>query len=358
MGDGISRIRSVKPSTNVLPKVCSCCCHSAIGQGVTQMAIKTAIIGLGIMGRRMLEHMTLHSDFSVHAIWDPDPSACQDAQSVAPAAVLAASADEAIEGADLVYLACPPEPRKAYALAAAKLGKAVFLEKPLGIDIDESRDLVQQLTALGVPTAVNFTQAAGDALTNISEAAKSGALGQLLGVDIIVTYANWPRAWQKEADWLRFRSEGGMTREVISHFLFFSERILGPLELVWAQPDYPEQGDLCETHVAARLINQAGLPVTIMGSVGGAQPDRQEVTIKGTTTSRRVSDFYRDAFSTGDHFEAMGVDPDDPRATSLKVQLDDLALLMAGKPNRLATIQEALRVQILIEGILASGQSS
>ena len=38
---------------------------------------------------------------------------------------------------------------------------------------------------------------------------------------------------------------------------------------------------------------------------------------------------------------------------ALKAQLDDLVLLMNGKPNRLATIQEALRVQILIEGILA-----
>jgi hypothetical protein len=30
-----------------------------------------------------------------------------------------------------------------------------------------------------------------------------------------------------------------MTREVISHFLFFSERILGPLSVVWARPSYP-----------------------------------------------------------------------------------------------------------------------
>ena len=36
--------------------------------------------------------------------------------------------------ADIVYLACPPVPRKAYALAAAGQGKAVFLEKPLGIN--------------------------------------------------------------------------------------------------------------------------------------------------------------------------------------------------------------------------------
>jgi predicted dehydrogenase len=319
------------------------------------MTIKTAIIGLGIMGQRMLEHMVRHPDFTVVAIWDPDTDACHAAQNLAPDAKLAPGAQEAIVAADLVYLACPPAPRKAYALAAAKQGKAVFLEKPLGVDIAESRDLVAQLGASGVPAAVNFSQAAGDALTDISAAAQAGKLGDLVGGDIIVTYPHWPRAWQKSADWLRFADEGGMTREVISHFLFFSERILGPLKLVWAQPDYPAQGGLCETHVAARLVNAEGLPVTVLGAVGGAQPDRQELTIKGTKTSRRVTEFYRDAVSSGGAFEPMAPDPADPRATSLKAQLDDLALLIAGKPHRLATIDEALRVQILVEGILAGG---
>lgn len=317
------------------------------------MSIKTAIIGFGIMGQRMLEHMMLHPQFDVTALWDPDPEACILAQKAAPKAALSASASGAIAAADLVYLACPPAPRKAYALEAAKLGKAVFLEKPLGVDVAQSRDLVAQLTASGAPMAVNFTQAAGAALSDITAAARRGDLGALAGADIIVTYPHWPRAWQKSADWLRYRAEGGMTREVISHFIFFSERLLGPLELVWAQADYPAQPELCETHVAARLVNAAGLPVSILASIGGAQPDRQELTIKGTKTSRRVSDFYRDAVSDGGPFTPVAADPADPRAASLKAQLDDLALHVAGKPNRLATIDEALRVQILVEAILA-----
>lgn len=316
------------------------------------MAFKTAIIGLGIMGQRMLEHMSQHPDFSVSAVWDPDQTACVEAHALAPASKIAQSAEDAIADADLVYLACPPAPRKAYALAAAEQGKAVFLEKPLGVDVVESRDLVQQLTASGVPAAVNFTQAAGAALHDISNAVAAGDLGQLMGVDIIVTYPNWPRDWQKAADWLRFRDEGGMTREVISHFLFFSERILGPLELVWTQPSYPTQFDLCETHIAARLLNSNGLPVTIMGSVGGAQPDRQEVTIKGAKTSRRISNFSNDTVSTGGEFTPVGESPADPRATSLKAQLDELVLCLEGKPHRLATLDEALRVQVLIESIL------
>ncbi len=145
-----------------------------------------------------------------------------------------------------------------------------------------------------------------------------------------------------------------MTREVISHFLFFSERLLGPLSVVTAHPTYPADPDLCETHLLARLETTDGKPVTIMASVGGAQPDRQELTIKGSKTSRRISEFYLDATSGGGPFTPTAPPPIDPRATSLKAQLDVLLLCINGKPHRLATLEEALRVQKLVEKMLAS----
>lgn len=316
------------------------------------MAIKTAIIGLGIMGRRLLEHMLLHPAYDPAFLWDPSPENAALALEIAPHARLCDSAGAAMAGADLVYLACPPEPRKAYALEAAAQGKALFLEKPLGVDVQASADLVQRIGAFDVPAAVNFTQAAGAALTDISAASKAGRMGDLSGVDIVVTYAAWPRAWQQAADWLRFRGEGGMTREVISHFLFFSERIHGPLTLVWARPAYPADPALCETHMLARLENAAGVPVTIMASVGGAQPDRQELTVKGSQCSYRVSEFHAVSVSDGTAFQPAAPQDSDPRSTSLRVQLDDLQAMMAGKPHRLATLPEALRVQRLIEAML------
>ncbi len=307
------------------------------------------IIGLGIMGRRMLEHMVLHSNFAPGLLWDPSPEACDAAIALAPDAQIARSTEEVIAGADLVYLACPPVPRKAYALAAAEAGKAVFLEKPLGIDIGESRDLVAQLEAANVPAAVNFTQAAGEALAHIIG---DEARGAERGIDIVVTYPAWPRAWQKEADWLRFSDEGGFTREVISHFLFFSSRVLGPLRLKWAQPGYPADRALCETHMAARLENADGIPVSVFASVGGQQPDRQEMTVKGAARSYRVSEFYLLSVSEGGPFEAVSAPPADPRAVSLKAQLDELDKAMRGDVHKLATPSEALHVQELIEGML------
>jgi predicted dehydrogenase len=317
------------------------------------MAIKTAIIGLGIMGRRMLEHMLKHPAYEPAFLWDPNPANMALARDLAPGAVLASSAEAAIAGSDLIYLACPPVPRRDYALMAAAQGKALFLEKPLGVDIAASADLVARIAASGVPAAVNFTQAAGAALTDVAADAHAGGMGALAGIDIVVTYNAWPRAWQVGADWLRYRDEGGMTREVISHFLFFSERVLGPLSLVWARPSYPADPKLCETHLLARLETAEGVPVSVLASVGGAQPDRQEVTVKGASRSHRIADFYAVSTSDGGAFQRMTPEGIDPRATSLKAQLDDLEAMIAGRPHRLATLDEALRVQRLIEAMLA-----
>ena len=313
---------------------------------------KVAIIGLGIMGRRMLQHMRIHEKFEPNYLWDPDKNACEKAIEVDTESKIMDSPEEAINAADLVYIACPPKVREAYAIDAAQKGKALFLEKPLGIDVEHSKNFIKRLKNFHVPIAVNFTQAAGLALNDLLHAKSNGELGEMIGVDIIVTYPKWPREWQKEADWLRFKAEGGMTREVISHFLFFSERVLGQLELKWAKVVYPKDDLLCETDVLARLETHDGKCVNILASVGGVQPDRQEMTIRGTKTSRRVSEFYKDFESNGGEFLPLRNEPKDPRAVSLKAQLDHLFLNYKRMPNQLASLDEAYRVQTLIEAIL------
>ena len=317
------------------------------------MTTNVAIIGLGIMGTRMLQHMRKHKEFNPNYLWDPNPIACEKAIKLDSETKIMKNANEAIMKADLVYLACPPTVRETYAMKTVEMGKALFLEKPFGIDVQNSKNFLEKLKKYHVPIAVNFTQAAGVVLKDLLESKNNGEMGEILGVDIIVTYPSWPRKWQKEADWLRFKKEGGMTREVISHFLFFTERVLGPLKVMWAHTSYPIDPLLCETSVLAKLENKDGLPVNIFASVGGVQPDRQEFTIKGSKKSRKVAEFYKDSESVGDNFISLREEPKDPRAVSLKSQLDHLKLKINNNPNSLATIDEAFRVQKLVEEILS-----
>jgi predicted dehydrogenase len=159
------------------------------------MTHKMALIGLGIMGRRMLDNVHLHPAFEVSGVWDPSPEALAKTRELMPDAPVASSAAAAMQGADVVYLACPPGPRKAYALAAAAAGQGVFMEKPLGTDNASSRDLVQQLRSARLPSVVNFTQASSRGFEELRRAIDADEMGELLGIDIVVQYPAWPRAW-------------------------------------------------------------------------------------------------------------------------------------------------------------------
>ena len=317
------------------------------------MTHKIAIIGLGIMGRRMLENALQHPAFEVCGVWDPSPASVAKTLEMAPSVHIAAHAQAAMGGADVVYLACPPGPRKTYALQAAAAGQGVFMEKPLGTDNAQSRDLVAQLRQARLAGVVNFTQAASRGFEELNRAIAAGETGKLLGIDIVVNYPTWPRAWQKDADWLRLRDEGGYTREVISHFLFLAGRFLGPLTLQHASARYPQDPTLCELDMLARLTTADGRPVTVMATTGGQQPDRQEVTVRGSRMNYQFREFYQMWRSDGGPWvEAVDWRSEDPRTSALQRQLSEVDLWLRGKPHKLATAEEALAVQELVEAML------
>lgn len=315
---------------------------------------KVAVIGLGIMGRRMLGNLQSHPRFEIAGMWDPSEASVRAAREAHPDTPVMASAQALIDArvADVVYIACPPEWHKQYALMAIEAGVAVFTEKPLGVDIPDSEDLVARLEGAGAPNVVNFVQASCEALEITQTALAKGQLGEITGVDIIVQYKQWPRDWQVAADWLRFREAGGYIREVVSHFIFLTERLFGPARVEFSQPRYPSNPALCETHLAARL-DCGGIPVNVFGSCGGVGPDRQEVTIWGSKESYRISDFYFLATSDGAEWRDALPPDADPRATTLQRQLSNVALWLDGEPHPLPSARDALSVQRVIEGMLA-----
>ena len=76
------------------------------------------------------------------------------------------------------------------------------------------------------------------------------------------------------------------------------------------------------------------------------------MTIKGSNHSYRITEFHLLSKSDGGSFKPVYPPPVDPRAVSLKAQLDELSKALAEEPHRLATAAEALHVQELIEAML------
>ncbi len=317
---------------------------------------RVVIIGLGVIGRRMLASMPDQERLEVIGGWDLGAEARASAAADFPRLNVAESAEALIAApeADIVYIGVPPRAHGAYARAAIAAGKAVFCEKPLGVVLAESRDLVALVEESGATQAVNLSLAGARSVTAMRDALAAGSLGKISGADIRLHFNRWPRGWQESATWLAGRAEGGFTREVATHFLYLAGTLLGPGRLVSASVAYPEDPVAAESHVLARLEFD-GTPVTLAGSVGGAGPDLVEFTLWGSRKSLRLTDFYRLWSSTGEDWAAELPEIGSPALDAYMLQLDELVKLMDGAPNVLPDFRTALGVQELVEAILASG---
>lgn len=315
-----------------------------------------AFIGLGIMGRRMLTNMQAHGGFSFAGGWDPSAEAAATACGSFPELPIAPSAAALMEDdrTDLVYIACPPAHHADHALAAIAAGKAVLCEKPLAVDPAQGRLMVERAEAAGVAAAVNFPFADARAANAIAAALDEGAVGAVAGIDVRVHFARWPRDWQADARWLAQRAQGGFVREVLSHFIYLTHRLLGPARLDARSVRYPADPRLCETHVLAQLTC-GDVPVSIAGGTGGTGPDLIAFTVWGERRSYRLYDWNRLRSSTGEVWREELADLADPRQDGYRRMLDNLRAMLDGRAHTMPSFGEAYAVQEIVEAILREG---
>ncbi|HZY55285.1 MAG TPA: gfo/Idh/MocA family oxidoreductase, partial [Reyranella sp.] len=155
--------------------------------------------------------------------------------------------------------------------------------------------------------------------------------------------------------WLDKPMQGGFTREVVSHFLFLSRRLVGPLHDLKGKAAFPEAGK-SERRITATL--QAGdLPVTLTGAVGETAKDDHNIwMLEGDKGAVRLCDWSiaQRRMPDGTWQQAPDALPQEQaRPLALKRQLEGVVKLTRGEPNHLATLADALNVQETVEGILA-----
>ena len=313
-------------------------------------------IGLGVMGQRMLTNMHKYGGFKLAGGWDPSPEACSQARAIVADLPIADNPESLIEAADtdLVYIACPPAHHKHYAMAAIRAGKAIYCEKPLGIDIAESRSLVEAVETAGTTHCVNFSLATAAAVEFIEEGLNNGAIGDVQGVDIHLHFSKWPRDWQVPAAWLSERAEGGFVRETFSHYAYLTQRLFGPVTIKQAYSRYPDDDISAETQSMAAL-DCGGIPVSFIGGVGGINSsgaDKIEFTVWGTNGVYRLYDWNRIRTSTGDEWTEQLTDLGDLREEGYKRALSNVGQMMRGEPHSMPSFRDALEVQKIVEGIL------
>jgi predicted dehydrogenase len=234
------------------------------------------------MGRTMLEAAKDHPDVIVTRCWDTDPA--RGDVSVR----FATNADELLlaEDVDGVYIATPPNTHAAFALAAFRAGKAVLCEKPLATSIVDGERMVEAARTTGLVNAIHFPLCDRLAVLTLEQALCRGELGRLRGVEMRLLFPEWPRPFQQHAAWLSSRSEGGYLREVLTHFLYLTQRLVGPVSLKTMSVEY---GNHTASEYCAQGLFRAGdVEMTFMSHAAVAAPETYEWTLYAESASYRL----------------------------------------------------------------------
>ena len=264
------------------------------------------------------------------AAWDPGAEACTRTRSAHPGVALLASAAALVEapGVDCVYIASPPSSHLGHIALALDAGRAVLCEKPLALDEAASRTLVARVAATGARAGINFPQASSPALQAVAAMLEDGVLGRLERLEIDLAFPCWPESWQVAARWLALRAQGGFVREVVTHMAFLARRLLGPLEVVAAQIDYPPDGLGAETAIVARL-RAGGLPVELRGVVREGIAERTDWTLSGSDGACRIHDWYSLSRRLGQDWSPVDLGPGAARDAAYRAQLDAVLAMIA-----------------------------
>jgi predicted dehydrogenase len=165
----------------------------------------------------------------VSGVWSRTPSHAQEV-----AATLGVPAhddlDALLDGCDAVAIAVTPDAQPELAIRAAHAGKTLLLEKPLGVDVDGARAIVDAVAETGVGSLVMLTYRFDPALdTFLADAARLEPIGGR-GCFISGAFLGGPF----NTDW---RLERGAVLDIGPHVLDLLEAALGEIVEVQAAGD-------------------------------------------------------------------------------------------------------------------------
>jgi predicted dehydrogenase len=198
--------------------------------------LRTAVVGLGWWGRIISQTIAAHSR-KLQVVRGVDPNL----PAVEPLArtlgfPVGATLDDALRDPEVqaVVIATPHILHEAQIVAAARAGKHVFAEKPLGLTLASARRSVDACRAAGVVLGIGHERRFEPPQAELRRMCDSGALGTLMQVEANFSHDKFVAL---PADNWRLSPEqapaGGMTATGI-HLLDLMLSLLGPAARVCA----------------------------------------------------------------------------------------------------------------------------
>ncbi len=132
---------------------------------------------------------------------------------------------------DAVSVTTPNALHREVALAAIAAGKHVWIEKPVGLGLDDTLAVAEAAERAGVVSGVGFCYRFAPAVQHAKRLIEAGAIGDVnhyRGV-FLADYANRPDA---AASWRFFRADAGSGAlgDLMAHIVDMTHHLVGPIE--------------------------------------------------------------------------------------------------------------------------------
>ncbi|PKR78427.1 gfo/Idh/MocA family oxidoreductase [Halalkalibacillus sediminis] len=309
---------------------------------------RIGIIGLGVVGERLLKQFQEHPRMKVVAYCEPNAERMDEiintyGQATKYADFQKLNRDPEV---DVVYVAVPPKFHHEITLDAIENGKHILCEKPLANSEEEAKEMYEKAEAANIVNAINFPLPYQPQLSQMRKVIDQGELGEIQRVEFQMYFPRWPRAWQQN-NWIASREQGGFIREIAPHYLHFVSRLLGMPDHVQSFVDYPSDSTLCENGFISKMkVN--GIPFLINGLSNVGQKEHLSLKVFGDKSVLELRN-WRELFIETEEGDQRQIEVDVEHPNSL---IQELELALAQKEHQLVTFKEGYFIQQLLEKIL------
>lgn len=171
---------------------------------------------------------------------------------------VATTVDEVIAASDAVFICTWTSEHPAQLEAVTAAGRAVFCEKPLGVDLATAQRMAATVTAAGVVNMTGLVLRSQPALLAMRELIRDSAAGRIMNVvfrddQYIPTQGMYRSAWRGERD----KAGAGTLLEHSIHDLDILEWLCGPIATIAAHTNHFHGIDGIEDSVSvlARFVD-------------------------------------------------------------------------------------------------------
>ncbi|PXX73508.1 Predicted dehydrogenase [Pseudomonas sp. LAMO17WK12:I10] len=330
--------------------------------------LRIALIGVGNMGQQHYQHLKTLTEARLCAVVDPGPQAA----GIAAQWQVPYYPDHGLmlEQArpDAVIVANPNNLHVGTALDCLAAGVPVLLEKPVGVHLDEARELVAAVKSSGVPVLVGHHRRHNPLIVRAHALVRGGALGRLTTVTAL---------WQLqkpdsyfEIPWRREPGAGMLLTNLI-HDLDLLRHLCGEVHQVQAVTSNAVRGFANEDCAAVLLQFANGALGSLTGSDAVAAPwsweldsgenpvyprqaDQPCYLLAGTGGALSIPQLKRWQYAeagAGWHQPLLAVEEPFTAAEALRLQLQHFVKVAQGEVEPLVSVADAARTLALIEAI-------